>query len=51
MQQVGMNMTHKLVGTRHPQRLQMVEGTHLFPMERPAQTAAVIADTLQALNT
>jgi pimeloyl-ACP methyl ester carboxylesterase len=51
MQQVGMHMTHKVVGTRHPQRLRMIEGTHLFPMERPAQTAAVIADTLQALNT
>lgn len=38
MQQVGMQMTEKL--TRG--RITMLDGTHLFPMERPAVTAAAI---------
>jgi pimeloyl-ACP methyl ester carboxylesterase len=42
MKQVGMTMTHRLVGREHPGRLVMVEGTHLFPMERPLETAAAI---------
>ncbi len=28
-------MTHKVVGSRHPERMLMVEGSHLFPMEKP----------------
>ena len=42
MRQVGMAMTHKLVGKTPSERLQMIEGTHLFPMERPEETAAAI---------
>ena len=50
MQQVGMSMTRKLVG-RHPERLLMLEGSHLFPMERPQETAAAIDQVLRALQT
>ncbi|WP_342129022.1 alpha/beta hydrolase [Hydrogenophaga sp. OTU3427] len=46
MQQVGMAMTHRLVGREHPQRLQMLEGSHLFPMEKPVETAAAIENAL-----
>jgi len=47
MHQVGMDMTHKLVNpTQHPERLRMVEGTHLFPMEKPDETAMLVAEVL-----
>ena len=49
MKQVGMSMTHKVVGREHPDRLRMVEGSHLFPMEKPHETAVVIDATLKAL--
>lgn len=49
MKQVGMSMTLRLVGKAHPERLRMIEGTHLFPMERPLETAAAIDDMLGAL--
>jgi len=50
MKQVGMAMTHKLVGNQHPERLRMVEGSHLFPMEKPQETAAVIESALRSLS-
>jgi len=50
MQQVGMTMTHKVVGRAHPQRLRMVEGSHLFPMEQPQETAALIDEVLAELR-
>ena len=50
MQQVGMAMTRKLVGANHPERLRLLEGTHLFPMERPLETATAIDQMLQALD-
>ncbi|MDP3886236.1 alpha/beta fold hydrolase [Hydrogenophaga sp.] len=49
MKQVGMAMTHRLVGKNHPGRLLMVEGSHLFPMEKPQETAAAIERALQGL--
>ena len=49
MQQVGMAMTHKLVGP-HPDRIRMIEGSHLFPMEHPQDTAAAIDQVLQSLS-
>ena len=49
MKQVGMAMTHRLVGP-HPERLRMVEGSHLFPMERPHDTAAAIDACLRTLE-
>ncbi len=49
MKQVGMAMTHKLVGRDHPERLRMVEGSHLFPMEKPHETAVAIDTALKAL--
>ena len=42
MRQVGMAMTHRLVGPDRPERLQMIEGSHLFPMEKPLETAVVL---------
>ena len=50
MKQVGMAMTHRLVGRAHPQRLAMVEGSHLFPMEKPLETAAAIDTMLHTLS-
>ncbi|MDP3349582.1 alpha/beta fold hydrolase [Hydrogenophaga sp.] len=50
MKQVGMAMTHRLVGRNHPERLAMIEGSHLFPMEQPLQTAAAIDTMLQSLQ-
>ena len=38
MQQVGMGLTEKLVKGR----VMMLDGSHLFPMERPEDTAAAV---------
>lgn len=40
LRQVGLAMTRKVVGTGDPERLRIVQGSHLFPMERPQETAA-----------
>ena len=45
MRQVGMDMTHQLAGTR----VQMLAGTHLFPMETPYAAAQAIANALDSL--
>jgi pimeloyl-ACP methyl ester carboxylesterase len=50
MKQVGMAMTHRLVGRAHPQRLAMIEGSHLFPMEKPLDTAAAIDAMLHSFR-
>lgn len=50
MKQVGMAMTHKLVDRDHPERMRMIEGSHLFPMEQPQQTAAAIEASLRAMS-
>ena len=49
MKQVGMAMTHRLVGPGESERLVMLDGSHLFPMERPLETAAAIDGMLPAL--
>jgi pimeloyl-ACP methyl ester carboxylesterase len=49
MKQVGMAMTHRVVGKAHPERMAMIEGSHLFPMEKPLETAAAIDRLLRAL--
>lgn len=51
MRQVGMAMTLRLVGRDRPQRLQMIEGSHLFPMEKPQETAAALERVLADLAT
>jgi len=50
MRQVGMTMTRKLVGTDRPERLQMIEGSHLFPMEKPLETATALERVLADLD-
>jgi len=50
MRQVGMAMTRKVVGPDRPERLRWIEGSHLFPMERPLDTAAAIDELLQTLE-
>ncbi|QHE75907.1 alpha/beta fold hydrolase [Hydrogenophaga sp. PBL-H3] len=50
MKQVGMAMTHRLVGRDHPERLTMIEGSHLFPMEQPLETANAIDKLLAVLS-
>ena len=50
MKQVGMAMTHKLVGRTPSDRFQMIEGSHLFPMEKPLDTAAAIDRALNSFR-
>ena len=50
MRQVGMTMTHKLVGASPSDRLQMIEGSHLFPMEQPDATARAIDRALRSFR-
>jgi len=50
MKQVGMTMTHRLLGKDHPERQLMIEGSHLFPMEKPQETAAGIEKLLRAME-
>ena len=50
MKQVGMAMTQRVVGRDHPERFAMIEGSHLFPMERPQETANAIDAMLQTLT-
>ncbi|HWS75644.1 MAG TPA: alpha/beta hydrolase [Quisquiliibacterium sp.] len=47
MRQVGMAMTLKVIGRGHTERIGMVEGSHLFPMEKPVETAAAIEAMLR----
>ncbi|MBV8620112.1 MAG: alpha/beta hydrolase [Curvibacter sp.] len=47
MQQVGMAMTEKIVKGR----TMMLDGSHLFPMEKPLVTAAAIEASLRNLET
>ena len=46
MKQVGMEMTEKLVRGR----ISMLEGSHLFPMEKPEATAAAIESALLGMG-
>ncbi|MDP3171857.1 MAG: alpha/beta hydrolase, partial [Polaromonas sp.] len=43
MKQVGMTMTEKVTKGR----IMMLDGSHLFPMEKPAATAAAIEASLR----
>lgn len=49
MQQVGMAMTRRVLGRDAAQRQLLIEGSHLFPMERPQETAAAIDQLLARL--
>jgi pimeloyl-ACP methyl ester carboxylesterase len=46
MQQVGMAMTQQVTGGR----IMMLDGSHLFPMERPIATAAAIEAALRGYD-
>ena len=52
MRQVGMAMTERLVGADALQRgrVMMLDGSHLFPMEKPLATAAAIEASLRNLG-
>ena len=47
MKQVGMAMTEKVTKGR----ILMLDGSHLFPMEKPAATAAAIEAALRNMDT
>ncbi len=47
MRRVGMALTTKVVKGN----ISMMEGSHLFPMEKPIETAAAIADAIRAMET
>lgn len=46
MRQVGMALTNKIVKGR----ITMMDGSHLFPMERPIETAAAIEEAIRAMS-
>jgi pimeloyl-ACP methyl ester carboxylesterase len=46
MRQAGTDLTHKVVKGR----ITMLDGTHLFPMEKPLATAAAIEASLRNLG-
>lgn len=46
VRQAGLGATRKLVG----QRLRFIEGGHLYPMEKPLETAAVVGELIQAMR-
>jgi pimeloyl-ACP methyl ester carboxylesterase len=46
MQQVGMTMTNKLA----KDRIQMLSGSHLFPMEIPMETAAAVDTAIESMS-
>jgi pimeloyl-ACP methyl ester carboxylesterase len=46
VRQGGLAAIHALVG----ERLRWIDGTHLFPMEHPAQTAATVLELLQHMR-
>ena len=52
MKQVGMAMTESLIGSTGstPGRIMMLDGSHLFPMEKPLATAAAIEASLRNLG-
>lgn len=53
MRQVGMAMTSRIVGADgkgDPGRVMLLDGSHLFPMERPLATAAAIEASLLNLG-
>jgi pimeloyl-ACP methyl ester carboxylesterase len=47
---VGLGGTEKLVAAREGNTLRHVEGPHLFPMERPIETACLIDALLQTIR-
>jgi pimeloyl-ACP methyl ester carboxylesterase len=49
MRQVGLSMTRRVVGTEDPERLRFLEGSHLFPMEKPAETAQAVTAIIDRL--
>lgn len=50
MKQVGLETTRRIIGVHHEQRMQFIEGGHLFPMEKPRETAAAIVALLKRLS-
>ena len=56
IRQVGLQATQKLIAEgnlRHPDRpgqLMWMEGSHLYPMEKPADTAAAVLNLLAAMK-
>lgn len=50
MQRVGWHMTRKVVGPSHPERLRLLKGSHLFPMEQPEETAGELERLLRSFS-
>lgn len=50
MRQVGLAMTRKIVGAGSPERIRFIEGSHLFPMERPDETTAEIVSMIDGFQ-
>ena len=50
LRQAGLALTRKVVDTSVPERMQMIEGSHLFPLERPLETAAAVERALASFH-
>jgi pimeloyl-ACP methyl ester carboxylesterase len=52
MQRVGTTLTKKVTGAKGdtPGRIMMLDGSHLFPMEKPLATAAAIEASIGGFN-
>ncbi len=50
LRQVGLRMTRKIVGTDEAPRLVITPGSHLFPMEKPQETAGLIDAAIQSMR-
>ncbi|GAA6141962.1 alpha/beta hydrolase [Hydrogenophaga sp. 5NK40-0174] len=50
LRHVGLRMTRKVIGTDAPPRLTITPGSHLFPMEKPLETAALVDAAIKSMN-
>lgn len=50
VRQVGLRATARLVGSREGGSIVAIEGSHLFPLERPAETAAAVLQLIRSMR-
>ena len=50
IRQVGMRATERLAGPSREGRITSIEGSHLFPLERPAETAAAVLKLIESMR-
>lgn len=50
LRRFGLRLPRKVLDKRHPDRFQMLPGTHLYPLERPDDTVAAIERALRSFG-